>query len=522
MFDNSYIFNVFFLSDSISDEDLVKYENEYKKHINELNNIVVGSFSKKYEIEFESLFMNNLKNIEDFILSNIGKISLNEKDDDISEMLTEVENEVKQTKQEDHVHDLFGISEETKHLSSQKQQELSEHSTKKKKKSKLKRNHSNITPSSLSSMPASPEVVASQPKLMSNESLPSTTPAVAVASNEIVTPLPPSSSSSSLASTPLLTPPESPVNLGRKLKTNYDLVKEKGLWAGDENLDYWNPSGVAINIATNEIIVADSWNHRLIVRNPENTKTQHVITSTNGMCSKQDGEFNNPRGVCCDMMANNLVVCDSSNHRIQIFCLANYQYKYKFGKYGSHKGEFINPIGIACDSKSQIYVCDRNNHRIQVFSSNGIWLTDWGSRGALNTQFEYPEYLCVSPINYLLVSDTGNNRIQVFNLDTLDTNSSKFGTFITSFGAFGDQPGYFNVPRGITTDNDGFIMIADCNNNRLQLFEPNGDFVREISEKSSAEFNYPINFDRPVAIYATQIGGLLITEWGRSHRLQIF
>ena len=182
----------------------------------------------------------------------------------------------------------------------------------------------------------------------------------------------------------------------------------------------------------------------------------------------------------------------------------------------------MKPIGIATDANSQIYVCDRDNHRIQVFNQNGEWLTDWGSRGASNGQFSYPEYLHVSPINYLLVSDTGNHRIQIFNLDNLDTDSTKYGLFLSSFGAYGDEPGYFNVPRGITTDSDGFIMVSDSKNNRLQLFEPNGDFVREISEKCSEEFNYKINFDKPVAIFATQIGGLLITEWGRSHRLQIF
>jgi hypothetical protein len=44
-----------------------------------------------------------------------------------------------------------------------------------------------------------------------------------------------------------------------------------------------------------------------------------------------------------------------------------------------------------------------------------------------------------------------------------------------------------------------------------------------IDEKFSDEFNYyNLSFDKPVAIYATNNGGLLITEWGRSHKLQIF
>ncbi len=281
---------------------------------------------------------------------------------------------------------------------------------------------------------------------------------------------------------------------------------------------------MAVNTFTNnnEIIVSDSFNHRIVVRNSENSETIKVIASENGKSSRLDGEFNNPRGICIDEMQSHLIITDSGNHRIQIFDLVNYQYKFKFGKYGTHKGEFHKPIGVARDLRSQIYVCDRDNHRIQVFNHHGVWLTDWGSFGIGNAQFRYPEYLYVSPINYLLVSDTGNHRIQIFNLNNLDTNSTKYGVFLSSFGAFGDEPGFFNVPRGITTDNDGFIMVSDSKNNRLQLFEPNGDFVREINEKCSDEFNYNISFDKPVAIYATNNGGLLITEWGRSHKLQIF
>lgn len=42
-----------------------------------------------------------------------------------------------------------------------------------------------------------------------------------------------------------------------------------------------------------------------------------------------------------------------------------------FGKYGSGKGQFDYPWGIACDSTGKIYVADSANHRIQVFTAEG-------------------------------------------------------------------------------------------------------------------------------------------------------
>jgi DNA-binding beta-propeller fold protein YncE len=329
---------------------------------------------------------------------------------------------------------------------------------------------------------------------------------------------------SSTSSLPILTPPQSPQSETKAktpAKTNLDFVKECGLWAGNKTIDLWCPSGVAIHPHTYEIVIADSWNHRIQVRNPANTHMVCTIVSDNGTSSRANGEFNNPKDLVIDDCAKRLIVSDSGNNRVQVFDY-DYAFIFKFGRYGFAKGELRNPIGVCVDQKSQIYVCDRDNHRVQVFDSAGKWLKDFGARGDLNGQFEFPEYLCISPLNYLLVSDTGNNRVQLFDLDGFDVGSAKFGSFMTSFGGLGSDSGLFWSPRGIATDSDGFIMVADSKNNRLQLFKPNGEFIRVINETCSNEFGKNIGFDRPVAICATSNGGLIITEWGRSHKVQIF
>jgi len=64
----------------------------------------------------------------------------------------------------------------------------------------------------------------------------------------------------------------------------------------------------------------------------------------------------------------------------------------------------------------------------------------------------------------LLVADTNNNRVQVFSCDDDDD-----GWFVSKFGKLGRQPGQFYFPTGIAIDHDhDRILILDCNNDRVQ------------------------------------------------------
>ena len=60
------------------------------------------------------------------------------------------------------------------------------------------------------------------------------------------------------------------------------------------------------------------------------------------------------------------MVCDSGNHRVQVFELSG-KFVTKFGSKGRERGEFNCPISTASLSDGRIVVIDRNNHRIQIF-----------------------------------------------------------------------------------------------------------------------------------------------------------
>ena len=78
-----------------------------------------------------------------------------------------------------------------------------------------------------------------------------------------------------------------------------------------------------------------------------------------------DGKFNGPSGLAVDK-AGHVMVCDTDNHRIQVFKL-NGEFAAKFGRRGSKLGEFNQPCGLAVFSDGRIVVSDDENHRIQIF-----------------------------------------------------------------------------------------------------------------------------------------------------------
>jgi len=101
--------------------------------------------------------------------------------------------------------------------------------------------------------------------------------------------------------------------------------------------------------------------------------------------------------------------------------------------YGSAEGEFYFELavrwsrsdiawqaeellmnGLAFDRDDILYVSDSGNNRIQVFDNDGKFLSTWGGSGDGDGQFSSPTGLTVGRGNNVYVADTGNHRIQVF------------------------------------------------------------------------------------------------------------
>ncbi len=89
-------------------------------------------------------------------------------------------------------------------------------------------------------------------------------------------------------------------------------------------------------------------------------------------------------------------------------------FKFAFGSQGSGDGQFENPYSVAVGSGGKIYVTDTFNDRIQVFKPNGVFLSAFGSSGTGDGEFSLPQGIAVGGGGNIYVADTVNNRVQVF------------------------------------------------------------------------------------------------------------
>jgi DNA-binding beta-propeller fold protein YncE len=184
------------------------------------------------------------------------------------------------------------------------------------------------------------------------------------------------------------------------------------------------------------------------------------------------GQFQSPQGIAV-AGDGSIYVADSLNHRIQKFD-RNGQFVTSLGGPGesSQPGLFQEPWDVAVAPDGSVYVADTWNHRVQHFNGDGAYMNGWGAEG--NTEgkatgdpgvFFGPRGIAVDKDGRVLVSDTGNKRVQIFD---------GTGTFISQFGGSGLQPGQLDEPVGIDTDAQGNIAVADTWNGRVQTFDVQG------------------------------------------------
>jgi hypothetical protein len=182
----------------------------------------------------------------------------------------------------------------------------------------------------------------------------------------------------------------------------------------------------------------------------------------------------------------------------RIFATAPKVYASKFGSKGTGEGNFEAPQATAADAAGNVWVSDYANNRIEEFSATGQFLRACGSAGSGNGQFNGPTGIAVNPVvtgnrhGYVYVSDSGNNRIEVF---------SPVCKFTETYGSFGSGNGQLSKPMGLAFSRGGqrfykqpyVLLVADSGNNRIEAFNfatlnaqwPVGAFVASFGSKGS-------------------------------------
>jgi sugar lactone lactonase YvrE len=143
--------------------------------------------------------------------------------------------------------------------------------------------------------------------------------------------------------------------------------------------------------------------------------------------------------------------------------------------------------GITIAPDDSVYCVDEGAHVIYKFTPEGELLQTIGNRGVPSDTgydgrtlesirpgagpFNRPTNLAIAPSGDLYVSDGyGNARVHRFSAD---------GTLIQSWGEPGTGPGQFMLPHGVGVAADGRVFVADRENDRIQIFSPEGTYLAQ-------------------------------------------
>ncbi len=186
-------------------------------------------------------------------------------------------------------------------------------------------------------------------------------------------------------------------------------------------------------------------------------------------------------------------------------------YLSQWGKPGKGPGDFQSPIGIAINSKDEVFVTEFKNNRVQKFSADGTFLRQFPVA-------ETPGGIAVDPAGRVYVAPLMGHRVCVYD---------ETGKLLRQWGKHGTGPGEFDQPGGIAVAADRSVYVADQVNRRVQYFAPDGRFLGKWGEYGSkpGQFdgvdNLPNRTGGPHFLAFDRHGNIYTTE-GKLGRVQKF
>ena len=178
-----------------------------------------------------------------------------------------------------------------------------------------------------------------------------------------------------------------------------------------------------------------------------------------------------------------------------------------FNRDGNMIAQWTRKDGVPADAHlvyvgpdDGVYLADRDAHQILKYTAEGKLVMSLGNRdrAELQAPFNHPADMCVAPpgsplAGEIFVADGyGNSSIHHF---------SPSGNHIDSFGSPGSSAGEFRVPHSVRVSVDGRIYVADRENNRVQIFSPDGEFIEEWTD-----------FKKPMGVHIDTAGIVYVTD----------
>ena len=204
-------------------------------------------------------------------------------------------------------------------------------------------------------------------------------------------------------------------------------------------VDFWNPTGVAVDRAGN-IFVADSFNS--ITRRIDRVSGVKTNVARSANLGFNMGEFT---GIALDS-SDNLFVA-GGNKQIQRVDAPSYTVATRLGT--SADPMFKNPHGLAIDASGNVYVADRGNNLVRRIEAGSGIVTSLGTTAY--PAFKEPAGVAVDAAGNVFLTDYGNDLVRRIDLTGAVTDL-----------ATSASPAFYR-PFGITLDVNGNIYMTDSN-----------------------------------------------------------
>jgi streptogramin lyase len=165
-------------------------------------------------------------------------------------------------------------------------------------------------------------------------------------------------------------------------------------------------------------------------------------------------------------------------------------------------GKYLREIGhnlyawsfahtVKIDKEDNIWVTDKGSDMVIKFNPEGRVVMVFGRKQEASDEGTGPLKHPKPPLpavdgQFRQVTDVawdaaGNTYISDGYINSRVAKVDKDGNWLKSWGTPGDQPGQFNTPHSIATDAQGHVYVADRGNRRIQVFDGDGTFIRQMT-----------------------------------------
>jgi DNA-binding CsgD family transcriptional regulator/sugar lactone lactonase YvrE len=202
-----------------------------------------------------------------------------------------------------------------------------------------------------------------------------------------------------------------------------------------------------------------------------------------------DALLSQPRGLALDS-AGDLFIADTGDNRIRKLdptgLITTFAGEGNLGWSGDggppDMAELCAPEGIALDAQGDLFIADTCNVRIRkvsggmitTFAGNGTSGFSGDGVPATKAEFIVPLGLAVDSRGNLYIADSGNNRVRRIDLAGVITTIAGSGELGYSGDSHMATSAKLNLPAALAIDNSNDLYVADSGNNRMRLVRLGG------------------------------------------------